>query len=69
MGSIKNGGEWEEGWLMSKGEGKKVSSEVCNILLVLFSVPLLTILFLSHYLMGSLSEREVRLIGCREQSN
>lgn len=56
MGSIKNRGEWEEGWLMIKGEGKKVSSEVCNVLLALFSVLLLTILFLSHYLMGSLSE-------------
>lgn len=41
---------------MIKGEGKKVSSEVCNVLLALFSVLLLTILFLSHYLMGSLSE-------------
>lgn len=44
------------GRLMSRGERKKVSSEVCNILLALFSVLLLTILFLSHHLMGSLSE-------------
>lgn len=43
---------------MSRGEGKKVSSEVCNILLALFSVLLLTIFFLSHYLMGSLSKKE-----------
>lgn len=33
------------GRVMSRREDKKVSSEVCNILLALFSVLLLTILF------------------------